>query len=101
MFTGPWPMCTECVNVGSISVVLCLFIPKLLVPSLMEERVCLPFYTALCLLGLLICDNEDNRPLTFAAGLPGLNTHRSGCLVNLSAQVSSNLISQALLALWI
>ena len=63
----------------------------------MEESVCLPFYTALCLLGLLICDNEDNRPLTFAVGLPVLTTHCPGCLVNVSAKVSANLVSQALL----
>lgn len=95
-FPGPWPMCTECVTRAHVSVALCLSTLELLVPSLHRGKPVLHF-TLNRPLGLLICDSEDYRPLTSGTGLPVLNTHGSGCLVNLSAHLNTNLVSQALL----
>lgn len=91
-------MCTKCVNTANVPVVPCLSTPKLLGPSLNGGKLVFHF-TQCCQLGLLICGNEDNRPLTSAAGPPVFNTHWSGCIVNLSAHLSTNLVSQALLGI--
>lgn len=95
-FPGPWPMCTECVTRAHVSVALCLSTLELAVPSLDRGKPVLHF-TLNRPLGLLIRDSEDYRPLTSGTGLPVLNTHGSGYLVNLSAHLNTNLVSQALL----
>lgn len=86
-------MCSECLNVPNF--VPCLSTPRLFIPSLNGGK---PTHlTQCCLLNLLICDNEDNRPLTPDVGLPVLSTHCSACLLNLSAHLSTHLAFQTLL----